>query len=103
MAVFGERKTAAILTFLNNYVVFKKNETNRIFKERTDEILGNMYTMGIFEQLAEIKRQEAIEEGKEETVRLFLANTEFSPEKIAELVKVPVSLVQKIKQELSEK
>jgi hypothetical protein len=62
-----------------------------------------MYTMGIFEQLAEIKRQEAIEEGKEETVRLFLANTEFSPEKIAELVKVPVSLVQKIKQELSEK
>lgn len=61
--------------------------------------------MGIIEQLAEIKHQEGVEEGiekgKEETVRLFLANTEFSPEKIAELVKVPISLVRKLKKQLS--
>ncbi|HEY4064133.1 MAG TPA: hypothetical protein VGM30_19640 [Puia sp.] len=59
--------------------------------------------MGIIEQLAEIKRHEAVEEGKAESVRLFLANTEFSPDKIAELVKVPVALVKKIKKELNGK
>ncbi|HXB35781.1 MAG TPA: hypothetical protein VNV35_20285 [Puia sp.] len=67
--------------------------------------------MGIIEQLAEIKHQEGVEEGiekgleqgKEESIRLFLAHTEFSPEKIAELVKVPISFVEKIRNELSAK
>ncbi len=127
MAVFGEKKTEAILGFLNNYVVFKKPETNRKFMEQTDEIFEKKNTMGIIEQLAQIKHREGIEEGreiglekgreigleegrekgrkeqKEELVRSLLANTEFSPEKIAELVDVPVSLVKKIKTELSAK
>ena len=102
-----EEKTAAILTFLNNYVSFKNPEINRKFMEQTDEIFGKKNTMGIIEQLAEIKHQEGVEEGveqgKEESVRLFLAHTEFSPEKIAELVGVPVSLVEKVKKELSAK
>jgi len=55
--------------------------------------------MGIIEQLAEIKRQEALEEGNVKTVRLFLANTEFSPAKIAELVGVPISFVERLMKE----
>jgi hypothetical protein len=102
-SVFGEKKTRAILAFLNNYVTFKKSEINSKFRAQTDEIFGKKNTMGIIEQLAEIKRQEALEEGKENSVRLFLANTEFSPEKIAELVGVPVALVKKFKKELSAK
>jgi hypothetical protein len=39
LAIFGERKTRAILTFLANYVVFKKQETNRNFIEISDQIL----------------------------------------------------------------
>jgi hypothetical protein len=97
------KKTEAILSFLNNYVVFKNSETNRKFMTKTDEIFEKKNTMGVIEQLAEIKRQEAIDEGKEESVRLFLANTEFSPAKIAELVKVPLTLVKKIKKSLSTK
>jgi len=107
MAIFGEKKTEAILSFLNNYVVFKKPETYRKFMEQTDAIFEKKNTMGVIEQLAEIKqqeaRQEALEEGNQKTVRLFLANTEFSPAKIAELVGVPVVFVERIKKSLSAK
>jgi hypothetical protein len=99
LAVFGEKKWQAIHVFLENYVVFKKPETNRKFMERRRQINGEKDTMGIVEQLGEIKRQEGLEEGKENSVRLFLAYTEFSPEKIAKLVGVPVARVEKIKKE----
>jgi hypothetical protein len=103
MAIFGEEKTEAILSFLNNYVLFKKPETNRKFMEQTDRIFEKKNTMGVIEQLAEIKRQEALEEGEEKFVRSLLAKTEFSPAKIAELVGVPVAFVQKIKKSLKAK
>jgi hypothetical protein len=103
MAEFGERKTEGILTFLNNYVLFKKPETIRKFMEQRDQILGKKNSMGIVEQLMEIKRQEGLEEGKEEVVRSLLAKTEFSPEKIAEVAGVPVALVEKLKKEPSSK
>lgn len=60
--------------------------------------------MDIFEQLAEIKVEEAEEKAKakldsiiESFVRRLLANTEFSVDKIASLAGVPVSLVEAIK------
>jgi predicted transposase YdaD len=79
--------------------------------EQTDQLLGKSKTMGIFEQLAEIKHQEGVQEGKQEgiqeglekAVRILLANTDLSPSKIAEEVGVRVDLVEKIKIELSAK
>jgi predicted transposase YdaD len=64
--------------------------------------------MGIIEQLAEIKHQEGVEvgiqigkqEGLEDAVRSLFAKSEFSPEKIAELVGVPIELVEKVKKEM---
>jgi hypothetical protein len=103
LSVFGERKTRAILTFLNNYVVFKNPKTSRNFMKQTYQILGKSNTMGIVEQLAEIKHQEGIQEGLEKAVRGLVANTELSSAKIAEAVGVPVSLVRKIKKELNGK
>lgn len=111
LAVFGEKKTGAILTFLNNYVVFKNPKTNRKFVEETDQILGKTNTMGIIEQLAEIKHQEGIkegikegiQEGLEKAVRGLVVNTDLSTPKIAEAVGVPVSLVRKIKKEMNGK
>lgn len=65
--------------------------------------------MGIIEQWAEIKAEEALEKGREEgreegnekAVKLLLDNTEFSMRKIAELVGVSVSFVKKVKANLS--
>ena len=37
MLIFGEKKTEAILSFLNNYRVFKKSETNRKCYEENEE------------------------------------------------------------------
>jgi hypothetical protein len=65
--------------------------------------------MDIIEQVAEIKAKKAREEGRKEgeekvrmtqekSVRAFLDNTEFSVEKIAELVGMPIAFVEKIKQ-----
>jgi len=100
--LFGERKINAIMTFLENYVRFRKPETNRIFRQRIDQKTGKSNTMGIIEQLAEIKAEEAREEvrkeGNEKAVKLFLTNTEFSISKIAELVEVPISFVKKVKE-----
>jgi hypothetical protein len=103
MTVFGEKKTAAILAFLTNYVIFKNPQTIRKFMEQRDQILGGKNTMGIFEQLVQIERQEGFEEGLENAVRKLLANSEFAPKKIAELLEVPVALVEKIKKEMSAK
>ncbi len=106
-ALFGERKTRAIKYFLYNYVAFKNPETNRKFVEESNKDKNNI-TMGIIEQMHEIKRQEGVEEGRREgiqaglenAVRKLLINTEFSPEEIAKAVEVPVTLVKKIKKEL---
>jgi len=42
--VFGEHKIKAIMTFLENYVRFKKPETNRIFRKRIDQRTGKKNT-----------------------------------------------------------
>lgn len=105
--LFSERKINAIMSFLKNYVRFKKPETNRTFNRRVDLKTGKKNTMGIIEQLAEMKAEEALEKGREEgnkkAVRLLLNNTEFSISKIAELVGVSVSFVKKVKVSLSPK
>jgi hypothetical protein len=93
----------AILIFLTKYIIFKNPETIRKFMEQRDQILGEKKTMGIVEQLVQIERQEGVEEGLEQAVRKLLTNSEFSPKKIAQLIEVPVALVEKIKKEMSTK
>ena len=127
MAIYGERKTKAILVFLNNYVSFKNPEVNRKFMEQTDQIFGKENTMGIIEQLADIKHREGVEAGRKEGVeagrkegaeagrkeaaeaglvkaaRLLLMHTEYSPDKIAQLVGVDLTVVEKEKRALAKK
>jgi predicted transposase YdaD len=111
---FSQDKIDAIDIFLNNYITFRKPETNLIFMDRLDNITGKRKTMGIAEQLAEIKAKEALEvglqkgleqgraEGKEKASTVFvqylLANTEFSIEKIASLANVSVDFVEKVQE-----
>jgi predicted transposase YdaD len=114
--VFGEKKTRAIKYFLYNYVVFKNPETNRKFIEESEkEFDKTNITMGIVEAMHEIKREEGrreglaegrregVQEGLEKAVQKLLTNTEFSVEKIAALMEVPVAFVKKIKKELDTK
>jgi predicted transposase YdaD len=103
--LFSKRKIEGILTFLNNYVLFEKQETNLIFMKELDIITGKAKTMGIIEQLAEIRAQEGhemgLEEGRVESSRLFVGNllqeTDFSIEKIASLANVSVDFVKEVK------
>jgi hypothetical protein len=106
--IFEKQKLQAILIFLNNYVRFENPEYNRNFNHEIDKITGKNNTMDIFEQVAQWKwedgkeegLQQGLEQGLEKAVKVLLANTEFSVEKIASEVGVPVSFVETIKQKL---
>jgi len=96
-----------LTTFLDNYVRVENPENNRIFRNEIDHITGKKNFMDIFQQVKEMKREEGreegLKEGQEKSVRILLANTEFSPEKIASLVEVPLTLVKKIQRETRSK
>jgi predicted transposase/invertase (TIGR01784 family) len=101
---FSESKTAAILSFLHNYVRFAKPETNRIFERELDLITGKTNTMGIIEYVKQMKLDEAREEGVEkgrteeriQVVKRLLAK-QFSPKDIAIIAGVTVAFVEKVK------
>jgi hypothetical protein len=100
--IFEKQKLQAILTFLDNYVRFEDPEYNRKFRDEIDKITDKKNTMDIFEQVAEWRREEGREEGLmeglEKAVKGLLAKTEFSVDKIASLLDIPVSFVEKVKQ-----
>ena len=105
---YNEAKTDGILSFLHNYVRFEKPESNRIFEEEIDRLTGKINTMGIIEQVKQIKldeaRAEARKEGEDKRNRLFvtnmLTNTSFSVAKIAGLAGVSEAFVNRVKASL---
>jgi hypothetical protein len=101
--IFEKQKLRAILTFLDNYVQFENPEYYRKFRYEIDKITDKKNTMDIFEQVAEWRFQDGLEQGDEKAVKVLLANTEFSVEKIASLVDVSIPFVEKIKKELQTK
>lgn len=101
--LFDKRKIKAILSFLHNYVRFAKPETNRIFINEIDLITGKKNTMDIFEQVAELRAEEALERERRIFVKNLLSGTRFSVEKIAALANVPVEFVSKIKKRMKVK
>jgi hypothetical protein len=102
-ATFSEDKVRAILVFLNNYVTFYKQETNRIFMEQIDVITGKKDTMGIIEQVKEIR----LEEAREEERRLFVVNllkdSDMPLEKIASVANVTLRFVKEVQDQLHAK
>jgi hypothetical protein len=84
---------------------FEKAETNRAFKVEVDKGTGKNNTMDIFEQVAEMKRQEGIEEGIEKGeqrascvfVENLLKDSGFPAEKIASLANVSLEFVKEVK------
>ena len=101
--LFPKKKIEGILTFLNNYLLFEDKQINRIFIEQLDQITGNTNSMGIYEQLAEIRVAEAEERKDRLFVESLLNSTDFSPEKIAAITGVSLAFVDQIKDVLSPK
>jgi len=103
--MYTKRKIEAIMCFLNNIIVFEHEETQRIFEEQLDQITGKKNTMGIIEQLAEIKAKESAHAAEEKKNLLFVENllkgTDFSIEKIASLANVSIDFVREVKNKQS--
>lgn len=93
---YTEQKVRAIMVFLESYVLFEDPEMNRIFIEQV-RAADKSNIMGTIEYV----KQEAEEKGrmeKETSVVLnLLAQTNFSDEKIADLVSVSVAFVEEIR------
>lgn len=112
---FSRKKIRGIMTFLNNYILFKEPETNRIFIKELDKITGKKNTMGIIEALAEIREQEGREKGLVEglaigdekrsllVVENLLRDTDFPIEKIADLAGVSAAYVKRVKKGIRSK
>jgi predicted transposase YdaD len=112
---YSEAKTNGILSFLHNYVLFEKQETNRIFEEEIDRLTGKVNTMGIIEQVKQMKldeaRAEARKEGRKEAdernkrtfVINLLSSTTFTVKKIADLAGVSEAFVNRVKASLKVK
>ena len=102
---FPKHKIRAIFNFLKSYVLFQEPEMNGIFTERTE---SRQKTISM--NMTDFVRMEALEEGeeigmmkgeekgrnreREKFARRLLADTEFSLEKIAELVEIPLAQVE---------
>lgn len=101
---YSEAKTNAILSFLHNYVLFAKPRTNRIFESEIDHLTGKTNTMGIIEQVRQMKLEEAREEARKEAltqkaaevVRNLIMATNFPDSKIADIAGVSEAFVRKI-------
>lgn len=110
---FSENKTNAILLFLKRYVPFEKPETYHNFDLEIDRLTGKTNTMGIIEQVKQMKldearsearekgREEGREEGREDAIKDFtrslLDSTAMSIKEIANLVGVSEAFVNNLK------
>jgi hypothetical protein len=98
---YSQEKTNAILTFLHNYVKFEEPETNRIFETEIDRLTGKINTMGIIEQVRQMKieaaKEEAVAEKDTEVVRNLISKTDLSDKEIAAIVSVSEAFVKRLR------
>lgn len=105
---YDQRKTYAILRFLNSCILFKNPETYATFDNEIDQLTLKTKTMGMKEAVQEIRRLEAIEareDGfrkgrmKEKTlfVERLLETYEMSDTEIADVADVTEALVKRLR------
>lgn len=104
---FDRDKIYQLLAFIKKYVHFDKPEINTKFDNELDKLDYKIRTMGIFEQIAQVEkeeaREEAIEKSKAAFVKKLLQKTIHSVEEIADLAEVSVDFVLKVKNQLEQK
>lgn len=97
---FHKDKIRQLLGFLKLYVNFKNPEINSRFDKEIDKLDNKTQTMGIIEQIAEIRAEEATLESKTAFVTNLIQQTDFSDDKIASLAQVSIDFVLKIRNQL---
>jgi predicted transposase/invertase (TIGR01784 family) len=103
------RKIRSIITFLRLYVRFDNAEIITKFDKELSLLTNKHTTMGIEEFVLQRAKNEGIEKGIEigisqknlDFVKTLLNETNFSIQKIATMVGVPVSFVEEVKASLS--
>jgi predicted transposase YdaD len=65
-----KEKIISIMTFLNDYIDFEKEENSIIFDEKLEQIKGRKETMGIVEQVMAEREKRGIKRGKIEGIKL---------------------------------
>ena len=105
---FPKEKIRTLLRFLKLYIRFENKELNHTFDQKLDEITHQKTTMGLKEFVLDrerrVGRKEGISQGmaikeREDKINFtksLLLQTDFSDEKIANLVGVAISFVQEI-------
>jgi hypothetical protein len=100
---FQKEKLKAVFAFLNRYVVFENQETNRTFIQVVENITEKSRTMDIFEQIAEMDRLEGAEKATRSIVRNLLKQSNWPVEKIASVANVSIDFVKKVKRGIRSK
>lgn len=99
---FSSQKVRAVLTFLENYVLFEDPEMNRIFRKEIEP-----YDKNKVMSVDDVVKLVAEEKGRESSRRLFVENllreSSFPVEKIASLANVTVEFVNQVKAALKHK
>jgi hypothetical protein len=95
---FGVRKSRAIMTFLENYVLFGDPEMNRIFVQKVlPRDKSNIMSIDEYIKMA------AVDYEREIIIRNLLKSSDLSVEKIASCTNVTVEVVNEIKEDLKTK
>ena len=113
---FQKDKIRILLNFLKLYIRFENTKLNDTFEQKLDEINNRNTTMGLEEFVLDRERRMGRKEGREEGIELgmsikereaktnftlnLIQQTDFSDEKIADLVGIEVSFVKEIKASL---
>ena len=103
-----KKKIRGLMNFLRYYVRFASSEMNAKFDEAIYTITENKKTMGIEELLLERAEKKGIEKGIEkgeekkgyEVVKNLIIKMGLSNVQIADIAEVPVSFVEKVREEL---
>lgn len=94
---FSHTVTRNLLNFIKFYVNFVKPETSIKFEQALKFLTDNIQTMGLEEQILELREQKGRRERNIVFVENLIRNTDFLDERIAGLADVPIEFVKKIR------
>ena len=97
---YTQSKVRAILSFLKNYILFAKPQTNLIFDRELNQISDKIKSMGIIEYVAEMRAEENFQKERQKIVKRLLTKTELPMKTIASIADVSIYYVQKVKKGL---
>ena len=97
---FDRKKIDNLLVFIRAYANFGKPEINAKFDQAIDELNKKTRTMGIREQVLQVRAQEATRETKSVIVKNLILKTNHSLQEIADLAEVRINFVLEVKKAL---